>query len=405
MWNSVLLSLARRALPVTALALLLTLGACDDAGKEETPGAVTVAEQAESPAVADASAEAPAAGNKEPDSSFTPESVRAPSPEGQGAGDAPLTEADPAAGDKVLEGAVSAPGPEPAPAPEILAVYRLAEPGRPASPAERDTALAIVEYTNRVYEVLRDSECGRRPLRILAAVDTYRELFVAERVPGTPPAESCARELAKGTRLFGVNGDELEGLLRTMDEQRVAMQQDYTSLRRYMADESIMDDGELGERLCRSMEESYAVFEDARSLFLESVDARGEEAQLVLLRDHPLREQVRLALHLFSDMSRASDRIAPGEPDPKALSSFIEAIDADATTAERLPFPIPGEVEMNYRHFLKEVRVLQGILARGCIESFHAGVRADLSSSFRECHRRYNLFLDAMEALRLRGPR
>lgn len=327
-------------------------------------------------------------------------SIAAPAvqPPSAGKGEAPCVPgASPAAPGKASgEGRGTA-----APGGEVVAVYPLGEPLEPAPEEERQAARAVVDYANRVQDVLGDGPCGTRPLTILRTMKGYRELFVAEALPGTQPPERCARDLADGTALFGDEAPALAKQLEIMDEERLAMQRDYQYLREYVADETIMDDGVRGEGLCLAMEGEYTSFANARARFFDLLDDRAEAAQLTLLRTHPLREQVRCALRLFAVIRRASDLIQPGEPEPLSLGHLLEELSGIATTAERLPFPVAGEVEMHYRHFLRSVREVQAVVARGRMESFHPALRAAFNSAFLQCRNNYNLFVGTMDRVPL----
>ena len=285
---------------------------------------------------------------------------------------------------------------------ERVRVYALSEPLPAASPEELARAQAIVDYANRSGRVL-GSLCGGYPFLIMTGVAEYRQNYVTLSFGIDPPSAQCARkELDPPKNVFGSEtGDkdieaELEKALQQMDRQRESMRKDYEKLRDYVADTSIVDDGVLGRRLCTSIEKAYRAYAEALERFQSRVDNEAARAQDTMLRDHPLRDHVRLVMKMVSLIRRQADRLAVSEPDPASLEEPIRELSEDIDLAEHLPFPMPGEPEMYYRQFLKGARAMLAIFRRGQLESFHEGVRQSLNEEWNACKGRYNAFVDAL---------
>ncbi len=271
------------------------------------------------------------------------------------------------------------------------AVYALSEPLPPASGAEREAALKIVDYANAADQVL-GGLCGVYPERLLDGVETYAEDYVLPKA-GREPAADCARKaLTPPAGLFG-DEKELRERLEEIDAGRVAMGRLYSRLGAYAADKTIVDDGRLGRELSGEFRESHRRFTAAREAFLTRVRKAGNEAQEVLLRGHPLHDHVLLAAELAGRV----ERLTTGRTlDAAALDSLVNGLEEGLTRAERLPFPLPGEIEMHYRHFLRKARAVLAQCRRGREETFHSLVRRDLNEAWEACRAEYNAFVDAV---------
>ena len=294
--------------------------------------------------------------------------------------------------EKAVPGAAKATGQE------KVRIYALSDPLPAASPEELARAQAMVDYANMSGRVL-SSLCGGYPFLLMTGVAEYRQNYATLSFGIEPPSAQCAwKELKPPKDLLGSEAAEqdLEKALQQMDCQRESMRKDYEKLRDYVADTSIVDDGVLGRRLCSSIEKAYRAYAAALESYQSRVDEEAAKAQDTMLRDHPLRDHVRLAMRMVSLIRRQADRIAVAEPDPASLEEPIRVLAEDLDLAEHLPFPMPGEPEMYYRQFLKGVRAMLAIFRRGQLESFHEGVRQSLNEEWNACKGRYNAFVNAL---------
>lgn len=278
-------------------------------------------------------------------------------------------------------------------------VYALSEPGEPATPEERDKAVQVIDYANRVDKVFMDS-CGQEPAQIMAGVVLYKQAYDAFLLPAKPSPATCLRKAltAPAEGFSSEERAELHKALEEMDVLRTSMRTLYGQLCEYVADDTIIDDGARGQKLSRQIGERLVRYASSHGNFLKVLDKAASSAQDVLLRDHPLRDHVALATQIGTVIQQQASVISLQDPDPGSLEQPLRDLEEKITTAGRLPFPIPGEPEMYYRHYLREAEKLVAILRVGQLQSFHSQVRADLNAAWQACRRQYNLFVDAVNS-------
>ena len=228
--------------------------------------------------------------------------------------------------------------------------------------------------------------------------EEYKTLFAADRIAGPEPAQDCAVKgvPAPEAAMFGEeNAASISADLKTMDQASRSMQEKYRQLQSYV---------QKGDQLSGEITASYALFRDARGHFLKIMNAKAEEAQDTLLRSSPLRAQVRMARRIFEDFRQCAEFISAGEPDQNAMAALVDKAAADITTAENLPFPVAGVVEMSYRTYLKGARAVEAAFRRGIKDSIDARVRVAINTAWQECGAEYNSFVDAMGDTSVRKP-
>ena len=204
--------------------------------------------------------------------------------------------------------------------------------------------------------------------------------------------------------VFGSDAASLSADLKVMDGKRASMQASYAALERYAADRSAIDDGKKGAELVASLEADYKAFAKAREHFIVTVNAKAEDAQGVLLRAHPLKAQVLLARRIFEGFRKVADAVGIGEPDAKIMAGILEGIAADIEMAEQLPFPLAGEVEMAYRHYLKGSRAVLDAFRQGVSAFYSQDVRQGINEAWTMCRTQYNAFVDASSAVVVKRP-
>ncbi len=69
---------------------------------------------------------------------------------------------------------------------------------------------------------------------------------------GSPPRASCLRSAVQAPK---GQPEDVAAMLAAMDAAREAMVKAYSRLQDYVEDESVRDDGALGERLCAEIQE------------------------------------------------------------------------------------------------------------------------------------------------------
>ena len=287
-------------------------------------------------------------------------------------------------------------------------VYPLSQPGSEPTSEERRQAEAVVEFANEAGAVVADGLCGRYPLLVMREVQAYRRDFTARHLAVEAPKASCAVAVAdvpeSQIAVFGNDAELLRADLKVMDEKRVAMQAAYAALECYVADRTAMDEGKKGVELVASLEADYKAFAKAREHFIATVNAKAEDAQGVLLRAHPLKAQVLLARRVFEGFRKAADAVGLGEPDAKLMAGILEGIATDIDTAEHIPFPVAGEVEMAYRHYLKSSRAVLNVFRQGVSASYSQDVRRGVNEAWTKCRTQYNAFVDASSAVVVKRP-
>ena len=280
-------------------------------------------------------------------------------------------------------------------------VYPLSQPGSEPTSEERRQAEAVVEFANEAGAVVADGLCGRYPLLVMREVQAYRRDFTARHLAVEAPQAGCAAAGVPESQIavLGNDAELLRADLKVMDEKRVAMQVAYAALERYVADRTAMDEGKRGVELVASLEADYEAFAKARDHFIIEVNAKADEAQSVLLRAHPLKVQVMLARRVFEGFRKAADAVGLGESDVKLMAGILEGIASDLDNAEHLPFPIAGEVEMAYRHYLKSARAVLDSFRQGVSASYTQNVRKGINEAWTQCRAKYNGFVDAVSAV------
>ncbi len=277
--------------------------------------------------------------------------------------------------------------------------YALSEPEKPATEQEQARAVLVVEYANKTDKAFATS-CGQEPARIMAGVLLYKQEFDAF-VIGDKQGDHCLRrQLSVPKDAFSEEETKaLNASLGKMDEQRTAMRQDYDKLCAYIADPEIVDNGARGDELTKQIGGHMKSYAEAVVAYRDVLDKASLEAQNILLKGHPLKDHVLIAMDIASLIHKQADAISLSEPDPDKMDAPLAQLEEKITTADRLPFPIAGTPEMYYRHFLKEASKMAALFRTGQKESFHKTIRTELNTGWEECSRQYNKFVDAVNGL------
>lgn len=295
------------------------------------------------------------------------------------------TKAGSAASPPSANAALPAPGaPTPAPLP-------------PVSAEERAQADKLVEFSNAATNALAEGYYALPD----ALLDNAREYLHEWRLAPRPKArtadrDAAARRLTPAKALFPAEVEaQLAQGVKDMSKALDSMLADYRALEKYVADDTIKDDGAQGKKLAQSLRNAHTVFMAARKSFLETVEARAAQAENLLLREHPLKRQIVEARKIFSLFRQAGDLLAPEEPDGTALEHLRGQLDASLAVAGRPPFPAAPQVERAYRAFLKEAGLFSQKLAQGQREGFHSRIRRELNESVTLSREAYNAFVRA----------
>lgn len=264
------------------------------------------------------------------------------------------------------------------------------------TPEERKKADALVAFFNAASSTLAS---GRYTLpdALMANARVYlREWRLAPRPKVRSGADAAAR-LAPPRGLFPAQEEaRLAHYVQDMGKALDSMLAEYRALEKYLADDSIQDDGVKGKALVESLGRGHAVFMAARDGFLEIVEARAARAEEMLLQEHPLKRQILQAGKIFSLFRKAASLLAPEKPDQaqkEALRQLRQELDAAIAVAGRPPFPAAPEVERSFRAFLKEATLFSRSLERGLGEGFYSPLRRDLNDAALRSREAYNAFV------------
>ncbi len=284
---------------------------------------------------------------------------------------------------------------EPAPAPKS---YLLSAPEPPAPPAERARALGVIDYANTVDGELSEG-CGQEAAQVMAGLVLYRQEYDAFRLPASGGEQCLSRKLTPPKDVFNPEtAAAMTKSLADMDRERAAMRKSYDELCAYVADLDLKDNGAQGRKLSETIAGRLGSYARAASVYHEVLDRESRAAQDLLLRGHPLRDHVGAALDIAALVRRMADDIAYAEPDPAVLDKPLAELEEELHTASWLPFPIAGEVEMHYRHFLKHAARAAASLRQGQVASFTPEVRQGLNEAWQAAKQEYNRFVDAVNA-------
>lgn len=280
---------------------------------------------------------------------------------------------------------------------EVLRVYALSEPGPAPSAEELAHAQRVVDYANLADKAF-NGLCGRYVDFFKLGLAEYALTFSTLSFGVDKPSATCLKKALAPSRDLLPEEERAKIVkdLETMDALREGMHKDYESLRAYVRDVEVVDDGKKGKAIVGKIEKALSGYADALESYQALVDKAAAEAQDVMLRDHPLRDHVRLATHMISIFRKIAERIALHDPDPGWLDEPFAKLDEEIGTAERLPFPVAGVVEMHYRQFLKAARNLLAVMREGQLESFHPEVRQGINAQWNACRVEYNAFVDAL---------
>lgn len=280
-----------------------------------------------------------------------------------------------------------------------LKSYALSEPEKPASEEDQARAVRIVEYANQSDKAFA-TPCGQEPAHIMAGVLLYKQEFDAFYIKDRQGERCLRKQLAVPKDVFSEeDAKALSDSLEKMDEQRSAMRKEYDKLCAYIADPDIVDNGAKGNALTDQIGTHMKNYAGAVIAYRNVLEKASLDAQNVLLKGHPLKDHVLIALDIANLIHKEAEALSLSESDPERMDASLAQLEEKITTADRLPFPIAGTPEMHYRHFLKEAAKMAAMFRTGQKESFHKKVRTDLNAGWEECSRQYNQFVDAVNGL------
>lgn len=261
---------------------------------------------------------------------------------------------------------------------------------------ERLRANEILLHANRVVSLLR-GVYDAYVASLLQLANVYEREFTAPDPPQRPARAALSSSLAPPETLWTPDGTRRfrEGLAG-MDAAIDSLRADYMALMRYVADDSVRDDGVRGKGLIRGMRRSGAAYDKARDTVLSSLDSEAGKAEETLLRGHPLRPQIMAAKLLTERMRLAPAMLAGERPDPQILERWRRELDGMLREAAMLPCAVPGEVERRWRAFLRTAAEFPQTVATGQRAGFDDLLRRQLNTAYTRVQHAYNAFAEAV---------
>ena len=186
--------------------------------------------------------------------------------------------------------------------------------------------------------------------------------------------------------------------LAGMDAAMDSMRADYLALMRYVADDSIKDDGVKGKGLTNAIRRSGEDYVRARDMALSGLNGEADKAEQVLLQGHPLRPQIQAAKLLTARMRLAPAMLAGEKPDPLVLERWRKELEGMINEAALLPCSVPGEVERRWRAFLRTAAEFPQVVSLGQRAGFDELLRGQLNTVYARVQQAYNDFAAAVNS-------
>lgn len=272
------------------------------------------------------------------------------------------------------------------------------EPSPPLSPAELKEADRIIAFSNQSRDIFQKGLYGAAAY-LKHSVDNYRENWHLAQRPKLPETHKPNPNLQIPAGIFDkAEEEQLSQALNDMDKALNDLLNNYRQLEKYIADPSIRDDGKQGLKLSSKASDNYLQYMKARHTWMEIVEAKAEEAEAKLLREHPLQRQILAAKNIFAQMRELGELLSANS-DRQTLTSLRQNLNAIIAEAGKPPFQAAPSLERLYKNFLKEAEKYSSILDRGILEGFHNIQRRELNASAAKCREAYNEFVRAANNL------
>lgn len=270
---------------------------------------------------------------------------------------------------------------------------------QPLSAEEAKLADRTVAFSNQARDILNGG--------VYAAVETlnknarrYLETWKLDKRPRLPARHTSSTRLRPPAGIFDKAEEEsLASALDSMDRAINNILDHYKSLEKYVADSSIVDDGEKGLELCEKLAQAHTQYISARKTWMEITEAKAALAEKKLMRDHPLQRQILAAQNIFAQMREVRDTLAAEPVNRQALGATAKAMEAVIEEGGHPPFQASPSLERLYKAFLKDARQYCQILNRGVLEGFHNVQKRELDAARQKCGSSYNEFARAVNKM------
>lgn len=300
-------------------------------------------------------------------------------------------------GKPVAESTSSAPNAETA-----VQAQAVEEATPPPSPEELDRADRLVAFSNAASMALATGRYAQAD--VLAAYTKYylAEWQLAKRPElNTDQDAALARRLTPPVSLFTPEqAKKMAACVQDMNKAIVDMRADYRLLEKYVADESIQDNGVKGKALAAEILKEHAAFIVARDAYMAIVEGEAAPAEDILLRNHPLKRQIQAAERIFAVFGKTATLLTPSKPDRDALKAQRDELAAAIAEGGRPPFMAAPELERQYRAFLKQAGSYAQLFDQGLEEEFYVPVRFEMNKAALASRAAYNDFVKVANQMR-----
>ena len=268
-----------------------------------------------------------------------------------------------------------------------------ASQGEAASPEARAHADRLLQFANQSREIV-ERDLARPAARIRENVAAYMDTWHIRHLPAHKTGADIRNRLRPEEGLFSPEEEKtLARALDGMDKALNDMLRNYRDLEKYVADNSIQDDGRQGKKLGALIERNYGQFAANQHSWLELVEKRAEEAEEIFLRSHPLQRQIAGARSIFAQFREIAALINSGKGNPHELGALRQSIEQIAADCGKPPFNASPGLERLYRGFLAKVGQYCGTLNMAVAEGLHGAQKRELNMALHECRNAYNEFV------------
>lgn len=274
-----------------------------------------------------------------------------------------------------------------------------AESAQLSPQAQNETTPPSAEATKRADKILAYINRGQASLdsgfysladRLQANSHTYLQTW---RLPARPKP-SKKPDLKPEEGLFNeTEAGIITTSLANMDKALNALIGHYLNLEKYVANNTIRDDGKQGLQLARQIDLAHADFIAARRSWLGAVEDNAAEAEKILLYNHPLQRQILAGNAIFNQFREIAHILASASPQSELLAACRANIANLAASAAMPPFLARPALERLFRAFLHTVNAYLTNFDRGLNEGFHMPQRKELNVAAQTCANAWNEFV------------
>jgi hypothetical protein len=264
----------------------------------------------------------------------------------------------------------------------------------PLSQAERGKAAAGIDYYNLASTLFAEEPYALPGICLAAAREYLRKwrLKPAPRVTANAIAAATGRLEPPGGLFDEQTSGQLARLIADMGRALQEVLKEYRALEKYVRDDAIIDDGAMGEKIVARLDAACRKFFAARRDFLKLADEGSAQAEISLLRGHPLKRQIGLAREIFSLFRQCALLLGEEYPDREALAHVSGKLGGILAEAGEPPFRGSPALEREYRAFLREAGRFTEALSSGLAGNFPSSSRESMIEALSASRRAYNSF-------------